>query len=425
MRKDTMRLKQFALTTVAALAMVVGGVQIASAEDVVLNFLNTQADNTYKFAIQQFEKTHPGITVREQKVPFDQLNAQVQARVGSGDTSIDLYDADPPRISALVSKGLLADLSSVKDEVDSKLIPATIKPAMIDGKLYAIPRATSMVLMMYNKDLLEKAGIPLPSADPQQRMTWEEVLADAKKAQAAGAKWGIVPEQIDRYYQLQPLYESSGAGPGLTGDGLLTPAVNAPKWVETTEWYGKLFADGIAPRGVSSDQTPALFQNGEAAFFVAGPWNFSALLKLPGLHWGIAPHPYFAGGKQVTPTDGWAIGISPHTKHLKEAIEFALFVASNKEVALNIAAATLPPASKEAFPDYLKSVSNTEETRGWGKLLDYELANTAVSRPKTIGYIAFEEIMNKAFSDVRNGAAAKDVLDGAEEQLTSVFARLK
>ena len=58
-------------------------------------------------------------------------------------------------------------------------------------------------------------------------------------------------------------------------------------------------------------------------------------------------------------------------------------------------------------------------------MLSYELNNTAVSRPKTIGYIAFEEIMNKAFSDVRNCTDAKEVLDGAQDQLTSVFARLR
>ena len=397
----------------------------ARADDITLNFLNVQADTTYSAAIQKFEKMYPGITVREQKVPFDQLNPQVQSRIGSGDTSIDLYDADPPRISALAAKGLLADLSSVKEQVEKELLPATIKPAIVDGKLYAIPRATSMVLTFYNKDLLHKAGVPFPSADPEDRLTWEDLLADAKKAQAAGAKWGIVPEQIDRYYQLQPLYELSGAGPGLTGDGLLTPAVNGEKWVQTTDWYRRLFSDGVAPRGVSDDQTSALFLNGQAAFFIGGPWNFSAFLKEPDLHWGIAPHPYFAGGKPVTPTDGWAVGISPHSQHMKEAIQFALFIATNKEAALSIAASTLPPASKEAFPDYLKSVSRDEETKDWGALLNYELTNTAVSRPKTIGYIVFEEIMNKAFSDVRNGADARDVLNGAQDQLTSAFARLR
>lgn len=175
-------------------------------------------------------------------------------------------------------------------------------------------------------------------------------MEDAKKAQAAGAKWGLLFGQADRYYQLQPLYESSGAGPGLTGEGLLTPAVNTDKWVQTTDWYGKLFADGVAPRGVSFDQASSLFMNGQAVFYVDGPWQIANAVKAKDLHWGITPHPYFAGGKPVTPTDGWTIGVSPHSQHVKEATEFALFVAENKDVALNIAATSLPPASKEALP---------------------------------------------------------------------------
>lgn len=416
------RKRALAAWGLASLALAAGA---AHGEDIVLNFLNVQNDDTYKKAIADFEASHPGIVIREQKVPFDSLNPQVQARIGSGDTSIDLYDADPPRISALVSQGLLADLSDWKAEVDTKLLPATIVPTVVNDKLYAIPRATSMVLMFYNKDLLDKAGIPYPSADPAQRLTWEQLLDDAKKAQAAGAKWGIVPEQIDRYYQLQPLYESSGAGPGVVGDGLMTPAVNTDKWIQTTEWYAKLFADGVAPRGVDSSQTGALFFNGEAAYFIAGPWNFGGLLAQKDVNWGIAPHPYFAGGKPVTPTDGWTIGVSPHSQHLKEAAEFALFVATDKAVALDLAATTLPPASKEAFPDYLASVSTAEQTKDWGKLLDYELTNTAVSRPKTAGFIAFEEILSKAFNDVRNGADVREVLDGAQDQMTSVFTRLQ
>ena len=415
--------RAFVAWTLAGIATLAAGA--AQGEDIVLNFLNVQSDDTYKKAIADFEAIHPGIKIREQKLPFDSLNAQVQARIGSGDTSIDLYDADPPRISALVKQGLLADLSEWKAEVDERLLPATIVPAVVDGKLYAIPRATSMVLMYYNKDLLEKAGVPLPSADPDKRLTWEEVVDGAKKAQAAGAKWGIIPEQIDRYYQLQPLYESSGAGPGVVGEGLLTPAVNEDKWVETTEWYANLFADGLAPRGVDSSQTAPLFLNGEAAYFVAGPWQFGGLLAQTAINWGIAPHPYFAGGKAVTPTDGWTIGVSPHSQHLKEAAEFALFVAENKDVALELAKTTLPPASKEAFPEYLASVSTAEQTKGWGKLLEYELTNTAVSRPKTAGYIAFEEILNKAFNDVRNGSDVREVLDGAQDQLTSVLARFQ
>jgi multiple sugar transport system substrate-binding protein len=61
-----------------------------------------------------------------------------------------------------------------------------------------------MLVLFYNKDLLQKAGITPPSGDPTGRLTWDQLLADARKAQQAGARWGFCFEQVDRYYQLQP-----------------------------------------------------------------------------------------------------------------------------------------------------------------------------------------------------------------------------
>ena len=46
-------------------------------------------------------------------------------------------------------------------------------------------------------------------------------------------------------------------------------------------------------------------------------------------------------------------------------------------------------------------------------------------RPRTIGYVAFETVMNKAFSDIRNGNDVADTLNSAERQLSSAFRRLK
>jgi len=62
----------------------------APAEEITVNFLNVMPDKVYVPAIAAFEKANPGIKIREQKVPFDQLNAQVQARIGAGDSSIDI-----------------------------------------------------------------------------------------------------------------------------------------------------------------------------------------------------------------------------------------------------------------------------------------------------------------------------------------------
>ncbi|RKP53705.1 sugar ABC transporter substrate-binding protein [Pararobbsia silviterrae] len=425
--KPRSALARFAATAVVT-ALTVLHATTSAADVVTINFLHAQNDRTYGPVIEAFEKANPNIKVREQRVPFDQLNPQVQARIGAGDDSIDLYGVDEPRVPALAKRGLLVDLSAQKDLVLSKTTPEAVAATSANGKLYALPQWTSTQLLFYNKDLLAKAGVEPPSADPAKRLTWDDLLAAAKKVQGAGAKYGVAFEQVDRYYQLQALFESSGAGPGLTGDGLLTPAVNTDKWVKTMAWYGDLYKNGLAPRGITPEQMGSLFINGQIAYFVGGPWNFYDFTKASALKWGIAPHPYFAGGKPVTPTDSWAVGISPHSKHQAEALKFALFMTIDDQGALlSTQTNPLPPANQTAFNRYVAEQTKLggESTAPYAALLPYELKNTAVSRPRTVGYVAFEEVMNKAFSDVRNGADAKQTLDRANGQLTSIFARLK
>lgn len=428
MRSSSFQSKTVTLFVIAAASLTMLHAAPSRAEDVTINFLHAQQERTYGPVIEAFEKANPGIKVREQRVPFDQLNAQVQARVGAGDDSIDLYGVDEPRVPALSKRGLLMDLSAQKALVTEKTTPEAVAATSANGKLYALPQWTSTQLLFYNKDLLAKAGITPPSADTAHRMTWDQLLADAKKAQGAGAKYGIAFEQVDRYYQLQPLFESSGAGSGLTGAGLLTPAVNTEKWVKTMTWYGDLYKNGLAPRGVSPEQMGSLFVNGQIAYFVGGPWNFFDFAKASNLKWSIAPHPSFADGKPVTPTDSWAVGISPHSKHPNEALKFAMYMTIDDQGALlSTQTNPLPPANKAAFDRHVSEETKLagDSTSPYAAILPYELKNTAVSRPRTVGYVAFEEIMNKAFSDVRNGADPKQTLDRANDQLKAMFARLK
>jgi multiple sugar transport system substrate-binding protein len=58
-------------------------------------------------------------------------------------------------------------------------------------------------------------------------------------------------------------------------------------------------------------------------------------------------------------------------------------------------------------------------------IINYELKNTAVGRPRTRGFVAFETIMNKAFGDIRNGSDAGDTLKTADQQINRQLSRLR
>jgi multiple sugar transport system substrate-binding protein len=171
-----------------------------------------------------------------------------------------------------------------------------------------------------------------------------------------------------------------------------------------------------------------LFSAGKAAFFVGGPWAITAMKQNAKLNWGIAPHPYFAGGKPVTPTDSWSWGINPASANQDAAKKFLQFVSLTREGSMeSIKSVFIIPANKQAFDEYQKQLdaSDPPSTTGASKLMAHELENTAIHRPRSIGYVQFEDIMLKVLGDVRNGADPAKRLGEANSQVQQAFARLK
>lgn len=390
-----------------------------------LTFINAQDPGTFDKVIAGFNKQYPNIKIKLQTVPFDDLNSTVQSRLGSKDPSIDLYDVDEPRLAGFAARGFLADLSDLGKEGEGKIDPKALQATAYQGKQYAMPRWTSTQLLYYNKAVLAKAGVPVPSSDPKNAITWEDIAAQGKKAQAAGAKWGFTFDQVDRYYQLQPLPESLGAGPGLKGQGLLTPDVTNAGWVKAFSWYGSTFRDGLSPRGVPPEETTALFGQGSTAFFAGGPWNAPTLDKIKGLDYGVAAYPKFAGGKAVSSTGSWSIGISPFSKNQDAAKKFIRYMTVDPTGAFEASSRNIP-VQKDAFQKYLAELRTQSKQGGpLVTIIQNELASNAVARPTTTGYVDFENVMNKTFADIRNGADAAQRLQQASQELERVLAKFR
>src|SRR4051794_16224385 len=222
--------------------------------------------------IDAFQKAHPTIKIDYQSVPFDSLNSTLDARIANKGGDPDIYWADQPRISALAARGEAEDLTAVFSDTKDKFDPTAYDAGVYQDKMWALPIANSTQLLYYNKTLLKKAGIDMPSPSPDQRMTWEQLTTDAKKAKDAGAKYGFLFGQFDRYYQLEPLPVQLGGSVGASGDGNLTPDFTSDAWVKAFTWYRSLFEDGVAPRGVKSEQTDPAFLAGQAGYMVEGPW---------------------------------------------------------------------------------------------------------------------------------------------------------
>ncbi|MEV4798382.1 sugar ABC transporter substrate-binding protein [Nonomuraea sp. NPDC049421] len=394
-----------------------------------LHFVGPEDPKTFQPVIDGFQARHPGVKVDYSQIPFDTLNSTLQQRLAAGDDGIDVYTVDQPRVSALAARGFLADLSAWKDRVKQAALPAQYEVNEHRGKLWSVPIWTSDQFLFYNKTLLKKAGVEPPSSDPAKRWTWEQTAEAGRKTQElGGAQWALIPEQIEQYYQLQSLPESLGGGSGVTGPDMLTPALTTDGWIKAMTWYRDLFTQGLAPRGVGSFQTSPLFAEGKVAFLAGGPWNVGTLAGSKDVDWGVAPYPYFAGGRQVTPTGSWSWGINPASKKQRLARAFLEYAALDPEGnLLTTKATTVIPANRAAFERYLPTLEalGGDNSAGVSTIMTYDADHTAVARPRSVGYIQFEDIMTKTFADIRNGADPRARLTQATQQVTTAWDRLR
>ncbi|MFF1821323.1 ABC transporter substrate-binding protein [Kribbella sp. NPDC058245] len=399
----------------------------AGPETGTITFTGTDNAETYHPLISAFQTKYPGIRVTYNQIPFDQFNATMQQRLSAKDAGIDVYTVDEPRVSQLAAKGFLTDLSELDGRAKTSFGETAYKVNHFRDKLWSLPMWNSTQFLFYNKTALAKAQVTPPTADPAKRWTWEQVEAAGRKAQQAGTKYGLFTEQPEAYYQLQPLVESLGGGSGITGDDALTPAVETDGWKKAMQWYGATYQSGLSPRGIGGFQTGPVFSTGNAAFFVGGPWD----LKIFGtakFDWGVAPMPYFAGGKPVTPTGSWSLGINPASKQqgmARKFLEFATLDPTGN--LLTTQTTTIIPANLDALKRYLPEMDaySGQHTKGATAITAYEAASTATSRPVSVGYIQFEEVMGKAFADIRNGSEPNARLAEATRQLTEAWRSIR
>lgn len=382
--------------------------------------------NGMQGVLDAFNKEHPTIKVEFESVPFDQLNSVLEARVSAKDGNPDVYWADMPRLAALTARGYTTDLTQQFEPYKGSWDKASLEGSSVEGKLQGVPIANSTQLLFYNKDLLDKAGVAHPSDDPEKRATWEKLTEDAKKAVAAGAPNGLVLGQVDRYYQLEPLPVSLGGSAGGKGEGNLTPDITSDAWVKSMEWYGSIFKDGISPRGMAAEQSDPDFLAGNTAFQIQGPWLLPALQK-SNVNWGVALHPYFKDGKPVTPSGSWALSMNPFSQQKEAAAIFMKWMSVDNGGGYTINALTPElPANTDSKDEYFaRSVFTSDEGKKAAKVIDHETANTGITRLSTVGYVEFEEVMGRAFSDIRNGSDPKATLETATRQLESAWSPYK
>ena len=417
------------LTTIVCMLLIFTGIVLA-AEEITYNATTTFITCTENFKknigydiFDRFEE-ETGIKVNITIYPFDQIFQVTEVGMKAKSSENDGFHVDSPLTSSYAVRGYLEPIdSSFPPEEQGAFFPATIEMAKWNGKVYNVPFENSTQFMYYNKDLFEKAGIPVPLMDVNQRWTWEKVVETSQKIQKILNKegetkiWGLLFDQVNRPYQMLVLPQSLGAGSGVSPDGLHVEGyLNNEGWIKAmTWWYNVNNVWEIHPKGVTADETAQMFAAGNVAMYIAINSRisfFEETRKEGRLNYGIAPHPYFKDGKPVTPTNSWHLGINPYSKNKEATGKFIKYLTSDKIMKdwfKGTARLTANRVMNEVIAD--SPEYDNFPLNAFKEIATYELANTATPRPTTPLWLEWQDFVTKAFSDVQNGGDPKTVLN--------------
>ena len=224
---------------------------------------------------------------------------QTAAAVGEGP---DMMTYHLSRLPLGVSTGTLseiteADLATVGLKPADYAVP-NWNAAHVDGKLYAVPFDMHAVVLYYNKDMLDKAGLIGADGLPTGLDGIDNFNAAMKKLQANGAQYGLSIHDAAGDSMWRIFYSLLGQQDGtFFSDGKFLDGDNLAKAVKATTVIANWVKDGFAPASTEYPASIALFTGGKAAMHINGVWEVPTFtdLKAKGelFNWGAIELPTF------------------------------------------------------------------------------------------------------------------------------------
>jgi len=341
----------------------------ASATDLVIATVNNGHMIEMQKLTPKFEKAYPDIKLKWVTLEEGVLRQRVTTDIATKGGQFDVMTIGMYETPIWGKKGWLQEIKpDAAYDVDD-LLPAMRNGLSVDGKLYAVPFYGESSMLMYRKDLADKAGITFP-----ERPTWDQVAAAAAKMNDPKAGvYGIClrgkPGWGDNMAFITTMVNSFG---GQWFDMGWKPQLESKPWQEAITLYVDLLKK-YGPPGSSANsfnEILALFNEGKcgmwidatiAASFITDPKQSKVADKV-----AFAQGPYKATQKGASWLWAWALGIPAGSKNADAAQKFVNWATSKDYI--NLVAkekgwASVPTGTRKstyANPEFQKAAKFAE-----------------------------------------------------------------
>lgn len=382
------------------------------AQVVTIDFLNFSSSGENEVHLERmreiFEAQNPNIKVNIQTVGYGDYFVRLMTSVVAG-TAPDAFELNFENFAAYAMKGTIQPLEELieRSGFDTSVSDSSALAAFTsDGKQYGLPFSFSNVIVLYNKELFDRANVPYPTNE----WTWDDQLAAAQKIRALDDDiFGIFqPIQFHEFYKV--VRQNGGA---LLSDDGTQFTINLPQNVETLQYL----VDRVQKYNVMPTEEQLsgmgdwdLFAAGRLGMLVTGSWAFPYMTANCDFEWDIAVEP----GNTTKATHFFANGlvIGHNTKHPEEAFRWIQFLSTSREAAeIRVKAGWELPAVTDPEVIALYTATTPPEN----KAAVFESLQYLVTPPVVEQFAELSDIIGRYLGEARDGfLTPQEALDMAQ-----------
>lgn len=333
-----------------------GGEQAAAPTDGVTiryQLWDSNQQPAYQACADKFQEQNPSITVKIEQLGWDDYWSGIQTGMVGG-TAPDVFTNHLAKYPEFAAKGQLVDIEPLvqRDGVDTSVYIGQLAELWArDGKRFGLPKDWDTVALVYNKDMLDAAGVTVEELNsltwnPQDGGSFGELVRkltlddqgrnalDPAFDKTRVVQYGFIPQGAGGFSgQTQwSMFAVSNGFKFTDGPWATRYYYDDPKLAETMQWYANLaLVEGVAPpvADVSSLGALTFFTSGKGAFTTDGSWTIGQYVKDASFPVGFAPLPEGPEGRKSM-FNGLADSIWVGSQHQEEAWQWVKYAASKE-----------------------------------------------------------------------------------------------
>ena len=381
------------------------------AEAVTITYCNFNSSGGNEETLQKmadaFHEANPDITVEIETIAYDDYFTQMQTRVAGG-TAPDCYELNIENFAAYANKGLLAEITGA----DTSALNETALGAFnVNGKQYGLPESFSNVVLIYNKDLFDKAGVGYPTAD----WTQDDLQKAAEAIRALGDDiFGIwQPITYNEIFKVVAQY-----GGSLLNADKTEFTINSPENIKAAQTLvDRVLVSNVQPNTVQQGGMGDwdMFMAGKLGMIPTGIWAFQSFTENCDFAWDIAVEP--GSTQKATHFFSNCVVMNPETKNADAVAKWLSWLTGSTESAdIRLAAGWDLPALKDmnALSAYL------EITPPANRAAVFESLDYLVMPPVIEDYALMSDIIGQYLAAAADGTmTVEEAMNAAQADCTA------